>query len=353
MENFFVWGGSKQEVTPWHMAFSLIIVGLIFIVVFLSFKMYFMNRLLIIAKNADQYARALEGRSLPDLDISTSDGSNLAGSTLRQANIILGAPSLVADRLAQAENLQWVQSSFAGIEPFFASGLRRDYILTGVKDVFGPLMSEYVFGYVLSLERNIFPARNHQKQQLWKSIPYRSLAGLTIGICGLGSIGRHIASTAAHFQMRVLGLSRSATQTPQVALTYEPSRINEFAQQLDYMVVALPHTPATKKMISAEVISHLPDSAVLINVGRGATVDQDALVAALRAGRLRGAVLDVFETEPLPAESPFWQLENAYITPHNSALSFPKDVADVFCSNYQRFCSKEPLQDVVDFKRGY
>lgn len=312
-----------------------------------------MNRLLIIAQNADQYAKELAGRDLPDLVISASDGSDLTDATIRQANIILGAPALTAQLLAKAERLEWVQSSFAGIEPFCAPGLRKDYILTGVKDVFGPLMSEYVFGYILTLERNILLARHNQQQRLWQHRPYRSLAGLTIGICGLGSIGRHIASTAAHFRMRVLGLSHSAARTPHVELTYAPARINEFAQQLDYMVVVLPSTPSTHKMISAEVISQLPDSAVLINVGRGATVDQDALVEALRAGRLRGAVLDVFEAEPLPADSPLWGLENVYITPHNSAFTFPKDIADIFCANYERFRSKQPLKYVVDFEHGY
>jgi len=312
-----------------------------------------MNRLLIIAQNADQYAKELAGRALPDLVITASDGSDLTDATIRQANIILGAPVLAAQLLAKAERLEWVQSSFAGIEPFCVPGLRKDYILTGVKDVFGPLMSEYVFGYILTLERNILLARHNQQQRLWQSLPYRSLAGLTIGICGLGSIGRHIASTAAHFQMRVLGLSHSAARTPHVELTYAPARISEFAQQLDYMVVVIPSTPSTYKMISAEVISQLPDSAVLINVGRGATVDQDALVEALRAGRLRGAVLDVFEAEPLPADSPLWGLENAYITPHNSAFTFAKDIADIFCANYERFCSKQPLKYVVDFEHGY
>ena len=312
-----------------------------------------MNRLLIVAQNADLYAEALVGRTPHDLTITTSDGSDLDDATIRQANIILGAPSLVAGILAPADNLEWVQSAFAGIEPFFESGLRRDFILTGVKDVFGPLMSEYVFGYILGLERNLFSARDHQKQKVWKSLPYRTLAGLTIGICGLGSIGRHLATTAAHFQMRVLGLSRSATQTPHVELSYDSSGIKKFAQQLDYMVVVLPDTPSTRKIIDAEVINYLPDSAVLINVGRGSSVDQDAVAAALRTGRLRAAVLDVFEAEPLPAESPLWEIENAYITPHNSALSFPADIADIFCENYARFCSGKPLKYVVDFDRGY
>ena len=312
-----------------------------------------MKNLLIIEENADEYAKELRKRPLADLEVSISEGSNPTDPVVRDANIILGRPDLVAKILGQAERLEWVQSSFAGIEPFCAPNLRKDYILTGVKDVFGPLMSEYVFGYILALERNIFAARENQKQSHWRNIPYRGLAGLTIGICGLGSIGRHIASTASHFRMRVLGLSRSAAPTPYVERVFGPSEIAEFANHLDYLVAALPNTPSTKHLISAEVFKNLQKSAVLINVGRGMTVDEDALVKALRDGKLRAAVLDVFDTEPLPSHSLLWKLENAYVTPHNSALTFPKDIADIFCDNYERFRSREPLKYLINLERGY
>ena len=285
--------------------------------------------------------------------MSTSDGSNCTDSVVRDANIILGRPELVVRILGQAERLEWVQSSFAGIEPFCASNLRKGYILTGVKGVFGPLMSEYVFGYILALERNILETRENQKQTLWRKIPYRSLAGLTIGICGLGSIGRHIALTASHFKMRVLGLSRSAAPTPNVEKVFGPPEIAEFASHLDYLVAVLPNTPSTKQLISADVFEHLQKSAVLINVGRGNTVDEDALATALRDGILRAAVIDVFDTEPLPSHSPLWELENAYVTPHNSAPTFPRDIADIFCDNYKRFRSREPLKYLIDLERGY
>lgn len=312
-----------------------------------------MNKLLIISNNAEQYAIELGKRDLPELEISICDGTACSESLIREANIILGQPALVAGVLERAENLEWVQSSFAGIEPLCHPGLRTDYTLTGVKGVFGPLMSEYVFAYILALERNLFAIRANQKQKTWREIPYRSLAGLTIGLCGLGSIGRHIASTAAHFNMRVLGLSRSAAQTPSVEMVFGPSEINAFVSQLDYLVVVLPNTASTKGIISDAVIRNLRRSAVLINVGRGTAVDESALAEALREGRLRAAVLDVFHTEPLPEDSPFWQLENAYVTPHNSAFTFPKDIIDIFCDNYRRYRSGEPLKFKVDFDRGY
>jgi phosphoglycerate dehydrogenase-like enzyme len=312
-----------------------------------------MNKLLIISKTAGEYAQELGKRDLPELEISICYGSNACESLIREANIILGQPALISGILHRAEQLEWVQSSFAGIEPLCQTGLRTDYTLTGVKDVFGPLMSEYVFAYILALERNIFATRVNQKQKVWGQIPYRSLAGLTMGICGLGSIGRHIALTASHFKMRVLGLSRSAAQTPSVEMVFGPSDINAFVAQSDYIIVVLPNTPSTKGIINADVLNNFKPSSVLINVGRGAAIDEGALAAALGKGRLCAAVLDVFTTEPLPEESPFWELENAYVTPHNAAISFTKEIVDIFSVNYQRYLSGKPLKFIIDLERGY
>jgi phosphoglycerate dehydrogenase-like enzyme len=312
-----------------------------------------MNKLLILSNSAEEYARELGKRALPDLEIFIYDGTDSSESLIRAANIILGQPALVSEILERAEQLEWVQSSFAGIEPLCQPGLRTDYTLTGVKGVFGPLMSEYVFAYILALERNIFAMRANQKKSVWGEMPYRSLGGLTIGICGLGSIGRHIASTASYFNMKVLGLSRSAAQTPSVEMVFGLSEIDEFVSQLDYLVVVLPSTPETKGIISEAVLKNMRRSAVLINVGRGAAVDESALANALGEGRLRAAVLDVFNKEPLPEESPFWKLENAYVTPHNSAFTFPKEIVEIFCDNYRRYRSGKPLKFKIDFDRGY
>lgn len=312
-----------------------------------------MNHLLILSDNAEEYAQALGRLDLPDLEVSISDGSDCSDAVVRDANIILGRPDLVVKLLGQAQRLEWVQSTFAGIEPFCAPDLRRDYLLTGVKGVFGPLMSEYVFGYILALERNLFLIRENQKKALWVKPPYRSLAGLTIGILGLGSIGRHLALTAAHFQMRVFGLSRTAAPVPHVERVFGPQDMAAFTRPLDYLVAALPNTPLTRNLIDADVFESLPPSAVLINVGRGNAVDEDALATALRDGSLRAAVIDVFEAEPLPANSPLWKLDNAYVTPHNAAVAFPKDIVPIFCDNYDRFRSGEPLKYLIDLERGY
>ena len=312
-----------------------------------------MHKLLILSDNAPEYARHLAEFELPGLEIYVARDEQQAIPLLDQADIILGKPALTAPLLDRATKLEWLQSTFAGVEPLCASGLRADYTLTGVKDVFGPLMSEYVFAYILALERHLFTTRDNQFSQHWRAIPYRGLSEITIGICGLGSIGRAIVGTAAHFQMHVLGLSRSGSAVPAVERVFAVGDIAELAGQVDYLVVVLPDTRETRGLIDRAVLQALRPSSVLINVGRGSSVDEQALIDALRQGRLRAAVLDVFQQEPLPGDSPLWALDNVYITPHNAAVSFARDIVRIFERNYRRFVSAEPLQYVIDFERGY
>ena len=312
-----------------------------------------MNKLLIASEDAPEYARYLHDRELPNLEIVVARSLEEARPSAEDANIILGRPNLVVPLLNGASRLQWVQSTFAGIEPFCAPGLRTDYTLTGVKGVFGPLMSEYVFTYILARERNLLATRENQLEKRWKGLPYRSLAGVSIGICGLGSIGQQIARTAEHFRMRVLGLSRSAKQVPSVEKVYPTAEICELARHVDYLVVVLPNTPETVGFINEEVFRSLGAEAVLINVGRGAAVDEAALIEAVQSRQIGGAVLDVFCEEPLPEESPLWGLENVFITPHNAAFTFPGDIARIFSDNYARFIAGEPLQFVIDIEQGY
>ncbi|MGS2723398.1 D-2-hydroxyacid dehydrogenase [Porticoccus sp. GXU_MW_L64] len=312
-----------------------------------------MYNLLIVSNDAEAYATHLRSKSLPDLEISIAENSEQAQGFIHNANIILGVPALVAPLLDKAANLQWVQSSFAGVELFCDSDIRTDYTLTGVKDMFGQSMSEYVFGYILALERNLFVARENQIKKHWKPIPYRRLDSLTIGICGLGSIGRAIAKTAAHFGMSVLGLSRSAKPVAVVENVYKPAEITELAQQVDYLVTVLPNTSATRGIIGRNVLDALGPKGVLINAGRGATVDEQALIAALQANAIRGVVLDVFQSEPLSRQSPLWELDNVFITPHNAAVTFAEDIVELFCDNYRRFQAGESLHYVVDFDRQY
>jgi len=311
-----------------------------------------MNKLLILSPDSEAYALLIQQREIPELSLLPCNTIDQGIRRAPECNIILGQPDWINPILRHAGRLKWVQSTFAGVETL-CSGDFKGYILTGVKGVFGPLMSEYVFAYILALERQLLKIYTNQKTKQWRVIPYRSLQGLTLGICGLGSVGRQIAATGKHFKMRVLAFKRTPKAAPAVEKVYTGRSLGEFLGQLDYLVITLPLTSQTEYMFNYETLSRMKSTAVLINAGRGRVVVQEALAQALRKGLIRGAVLDVFEKEPLPEESPLWEMPNILITPHNAAVSFPEDIVAIFADNYRRFLKKEKLRHIIDFKRGY
>ncbi|MFB4203119.1 Glyoxylate/hydroxypyruvate reductase A [wastewater metagenome] len=312
-----------------------------------------MNRALILSEDADVYHDLLRDTELPGLTLHVATDADKGRALAPECDIILGKPALVAQVLDTAERLSWVQSTFAGVDALLEDGLPRGYTLTGVKDVFGPLMSEYVLGWLIALERQFFALREQQRGHVWAERQYRGLGGRTMGIAGLGSIGQHIAGTANHFGLDVIGYKRRASDVPGVRRVYAGDEWDRFLEGLDYLVLTLPDTPETHHLVDAAALERLPAHAWVVNVGRGPLIDSDALAGALRDGRIAGAVLDVFETEPLPADSPLWDLENCYVTPHVAAESFPEDIVEIFRRNYARYRDGEALDYVIDFARGY
>jgi phosphoglycerate dehydrogenase-like enzyme len=314
-----------------------------------------MNNLLVLTSDADDYCKLLEKQKLAELEFIASKGGDDAKEKIRNSNIVLGEPGLVAAVLHEAKCLQWVQSTFAGIELLCAEGLRKNYILTGVKGVYGPVISEYVFAYILALERHLFETRENQKHENWTIIPYRRLKDLTLGVCGFGSIGRHVAQTAAHFGMQVIAYKRTPddNDSPFIQRVYTGSSFGEFLGLSDYLVSVLPNTPETTGLIDYRALKQMKPSAVLLNAGRGNAIVETDLVRALKENVIHSAVLDVFQEEPLPQDSELWALPNALVTPHNSGFGFPKDIIQVFFDNYQRFLKKQSLQYVIHFERGY
>lgn len=307
------------------------------------------DRLLILSRNAARYGRLLESAGLEGLAWHAADTVEGAREAARRAAIILGDPHLVAGILADAPELRWVQSTYAGVDALLPLPPARRFILTHVKGVFGPLMSEYVFGYILAIERSLFEMRDQQRRGIWREMPYRSLKGRRLGVCGAGDIGRHLAKTARHFGMEVWGYRRRPGPCPDVDRIFYPEAFREFLAGPDYMVITLPLTPGTRRRFDEEAFSAMKETAVLINVGRGPIVVEQDLVRAVQRGWIRGAVLDVFETEPLPEESPFWTLPGVFVTPH----SFAEEIIAIFLENYRRFMEGKPLQYVVDADRGY
>ncbi len=312
-----------------------------------------MPRLLILARRVDKYRQLVEAANLPDLELVSTSSVTEAVSIGASCEILFGEPSLICDVLPALINLRWAQSTWAGVEPLLDPSLRRDYILTNARGVFGELKSEYVFGYLLAHERQIFERQLAQKERRWDNTLTGMLRGKTFGLLGVGSIGAHLAGTAKHFGMTVRGYTRASEDCPDVDAYYHGDTLFNFARELDYLVSVLPNTPETKRIVDAEVLIILPSHAIFVNVGRGSTVDEPALVESLETGQIAGAVLDVFEQEPLPETHPFWKTPNLLLTFHTSAPSLPEDLTNLFVENYHRFIKGEELKYRVDFERGY
>lgn len=317
-----------------------------------------MPKLLILSHNADEYANLIQQADLPELEVVSDPGD---------CDIVLGEPRGIRDALPLLPRLRWVQSTYAGVEPLVDSSQRRDYILTNARGVFGELMSEYVFGYLLAHEKRIFERRDSQQARKWDRTESGLLRGKTLGLLGVGSIGAHLAGTAKHFGMTVWGYTRGSESSGQVDRYLHPDMesdglpsvqeqapaIQRFAQGLDYLVVVLPRTKDTDKIVNADLLDALPPHAVLVNVGRGNAVDESALVEALEQERIAGAVLDVTEQEPLPEDHPLWTTRNLLLTFHTSAISYPEDIVRLFSKNYRLYIEGKPLRYQVDFERGY
>jgi phosphoglycerate dehydrogenase-like enzyme len=301
----------------------------------------------------NEYRKEIESRTFPEAHFYFSDNEENALRYINQVSIILGQPHSVWKIINLAENLQWMQSVFAGVELMCKEGLKRDYVLTGIKDILGAQASEYVMGYVLAHHREIFMYKKNQSQNLWREKFYQSISRKTIGIAGLGSIGSSIAGRASAFGMNVLGLNNTKRNVQYVSKIFSSLEIKEFLQDLDYLVLCLPETYKTRNFLNKERFKLMKQNAAIINIGRGSLIDQGALINFLSENKDAHAVLDVFEHEPLEEENPLWKMPNVIITPHNAAFSLPKDVVDIFETNYNKYIEGKPLDYVVDFEKGY
>jgi phosphoglycerate dehydrogenase-like enzyme len=309
--------------------------------------------LLILSRRARDYERLVASAALPDLVITAAADPADVAPRAADFEVALGEPSLLRHLLPTLTSLRWIQATWAGVEPLLDPALRRDYVLTNARGVFGGLMSEYVFAYLLAHERHLLDKYRAQLEQQWDPTPHGTLRGKQFGLLGVGTIGAALARTAKHFGMRVKGYTRESEASPDVDAYFHGDRLRDFAADLDYVVAVMPATARTRRLVDAEFLRALPARAVFVNPGRGGVVDEPALAEALEEGRLAGAVLDVFQQEPLPPDHVFWRTKNLLITSHTAALSIPEDIAPVFIDNYRRFVRGEPLQHRVDFDREY
>ncbi|QUN05399.1 D-2-hydroxyacid dehydrogenase [Shewanella yunxiaonensis] len=306
------------------------------------------HKLLLLTRENHRYLPLLEQLVLPELQLVDDSPAAIA-----EADIWLAEPALALPLLPHAHQLQWLQSTFAGVDKLLGPKRRSDYQLTNIKGIFGPLMSEYIFGYLLAHCRQQQLYRQQQQQQLWQPGNYQSLQGQQILLLGTGSIGSHVAATAKHFGMHTVGMNLSGKQPAAFDRIITNQQLNDALPQADVVVNTLPASPASTDILDAERLRYLKQGAILFNVGRGSAIDLEALTQLLSERSDITAILDVFPQEPLPPHQRLWQMPNVIITPHISAPSFPQQVVEIFADNYSRWRQQSPLQYQIDFKRGY
>jgi phosphoglycerate dehydrogenase-like enzyme len=279
------------------------------------------------------------------------------------AEIVI-AWSIRPEQIAAAKKLQWVHSPAAAVHQLmFPELVNSDIILTNAREVHGPVVAEHVIALIFALAKKIPDSVRLQQrhvwgqQILWDELPrIREVVGATVGIVGLGSIGRAVAKSAKALGMRVIAVREHPEKGSESAdAVFGPAQIDELFRQADYVVLAAPVTETTKAIANAERLALMKTGACLINVGRGALVDEPALARALREKRIGGAALDVFPKEPLPVDSPLWDVPNLLITPHTAALTEKlwERHYSLFSENLQRYLSGSPLLAIVDKRRGY
>ena len=300
----------------------------------------------------------------PQIEVMHADSRESAEKHLPDSEILF-AFSLRREQFRLARNLRWIHAPTAAVHQLlFPELVGSDVVLTNAREVHGPVVAEHVMALIFALAKKIPQAARLQQKHLWgksaiwdEGIRPRELAGATLGLIGLGSIGRTVARTASALGMRVIAVREHPEKDkPEgVAAVYAPAEMNKLLSQSDFVVMAAPLTGETRGLINAERLAAMRSDAYLINVGRGSQVDEVALVDTLRSRRIAGAALDVFEQEPLPAESPLWDLENLLITPHTASLTEKlwQRHYEVFSGNLRRYLARQPLLFTVDKQKGY
>jgi phosphoglycerate dehydrogenase-like enzyme len=303
-------------------------------------------------------------RDFPGLEITHLSNYEHIEDEIRDAEIVI-AWSIRPEQFKSAKKLRWVHSPAAAVHQLmFPELIDSDVILTNAREVHGPVVAEHTIALIFALAKKIPAAVRLQlrrlwgQEQMWNRLPRpREVAGAILGLVGIGSIGREVAKRASALGMRVIAVrdNPSKEKLEDVEQVYGQGDLEVLLRQADYVVLALPITGSTQKLMNGERLSQMKTDACLINVGRGPLIDEAALIEALRNHRIGGAALDVFEHEPLPADSLLWDLENLLITPHTAGLTEKlwERHYQLFSGNLHRYLTQRPLLAVVDKQKGY
>lgn len=314
--------------------------------------------------NAPAWVAERLRRDFPQLEVVHLKDYAGVDEHIRDAEIAI-AWSLRPEQIKSARNLRWIHSTAAAVHQLiFPELVESDIVLTNAREVHGPVVAEHVIALVFALAKRIPQAVRLQEKHIWgqkliwETLPRpREVGGATLGLVGLGSIGRAVARHAAALGMRVIA-AREHPEKPApegVERVFSPAQLEELLSQSDYVVLTTPVTANTRQLMNAARLAHMKPDACLINVGRGSLIDEAALAEVLRKRKIGGAALDVFAKEPLAVDSPLWDMENLLITPHTATLTeklWERNYA-LISENMRRYLAGQPLLAVVDKQKGY
>ncbi len=274
---------------------------------------------------------------------------------LAQTEVLLAwdVPQGVIARMPQ---LHWIQAPTGGVENWLArSDLPPQLVLTCARGIHRVQMPENILAAIFHVTKGLSVFEQQQKRHEWKRPPLNLLAGKTLGILGLGAIGGELARKAAALEVRVIGSKRIPAAVPFVEAVYGADQIDLVLGQSDFVVLLLPQTSETENLINSARLTKMKRSAWLLNFGRGQLVIDQELIDAVQAGRIAGAVLDAFRTEPLPQDHPFWSTPNIIVLPHVAGRHPEKNriLADLLIQNMQRYLAGQTMYGVVDRSVGY
>lgn len=326
------------------------------------------------AVEAARYERIVEAAGA--IEVVNADSPDAARAAIVDADAFFG--KVTPPLLAAATKLRWVQSPTASLEHYmFPELIEHPLVLTNMRGLYSDVIAEHVLGMMLCFTRNLHRYIRNQMVAKWDPVggedervafatgpgvlnamdrAHRTLGDLAAGIVGFGHIGSEIARRLASFDMRVIAVDPVKTEASAgIEAVWPLDRLGDLLRLSDFVIVAAPHTPETERMFRRPQFQAMKRSAIFINIGRGAIVELDDLVAALAAGDIAGAGLDVFQIEPLPAEHPLWRFENVILTPHVAGQSerVPGRHLEVLLTNVRRFARGEPLVNVVDKSRWF
>ena len=287
------------------------------------------------------------------------DLSELTASQLENIEILLTYGNNLSDELIhKMKKLRWIHSGQSGVEKLpHRLLLEKEIVVTNSKGINAVAMAEYVMGMILTVEKNIHWFFKAQKSFQWDTITRQTeLAGKTMVILGTGEVGSAIAKRAKAFDMSVIGINRQGKERVFFDKVYSFEHVQTIIAKGDYIVLAMPLTEKTMYMVDRNFLNCLKDSAILINIGRGALIKTDELIKALEEKRIRMAILDVFEQEPLEIESKLWKMDNVIITPHiagDRIKEYSNRMLDIVCDNLSKYPYFDEMKNIVDLKEGY